>query len=368
MNDLAADIADDDFDHVREVAAPKRGKKIAASKLLMTINQLTVMTSNGVDLSEAFETAADSAQDDLLAESLERIHEAINSGQSLSAAVAAEASLPIVMPAMLAAGEAAGNVPASLRRISEMLSAEIQLRSAVIGALIYPVILSTASIGVMAAMIFFVLPQFGSVFESMGREVPPLTEMLLQLGRMAKEYFVPTLVTLGATVVTAWLMRNHPAVTRTRDTFLMNGPIVRDAFRPLCIGRLFRLIGTMLAGGVPLLDSIRLAKASSQNSFVRQLLDEVEEDLLVGRQADVAMSNADFLPREAAQMVATGVRTGKLSDVLLDAGGFYEDEGGRRLKRLVHTLEPLIILIMGGLVATIVLAIMLPMLDITSVH
>jgi type II secretory pathway component PulF len=130
---------------------------------------------------------------------------------------------------------------------------------------------------------------------------------------------------------------------------------------------MFRLLGTMLGGGLPLLEAIRLTQRSLSNGYFVSLLEQVEQDVLAGEQASRALVEADYLPAEAAQMVMTAERTGRLAEVLTDCGQFYEEHGERILRKLVHSLEPVIILVMGVLVAGVVLSIMLPLLDISSV-
>lgn len=346
---------------------PRRGR-IPTSSLLLVINQLAVMSQNGIDLAEAVETAATHARHPVLADRLRRIHEAINGGSSLSAALAEYgAGMPSTLAAMVAAAESTGEVPQALRRLSDMLRAELQLRSTIVGALIYPVILILVSSAVMAAMVFGVLPKFGEVFSTLGRPIPTSTAIMLDIGVWARAHCLLIGVAVAAAGGAIWHLRSHPSLRRALDRVLIDAPLIRSAYRPLATGRLFRLIGSMTHGGVPLLSAVQLTRQTTANSFFADLLQEVEDDILEGDQASRALAAAHFLPPEAAQMVATAERTGRLAEVLTDCGDFYEEEGARVLRKLVLSLEPVIILAMGVLVAGIVLSVMLPLLDISSV-
>lgn len=346
---------------------PLRGR-IPTGSLLLVITQLAVMSQNGIDLAEAVETAAKHARHPVLADRLNRIFAAINGGSSLSSALAAHGQgLPATLPALVAAAESTGEVPQALRRLSDMLRSELQLRSTVLGALIYPVILILVSTAVMTAMLFGVLPKFGDVFATLGRPVPASTGILLDFGLWAQTHWMALGGTLAGTAGSLWYFRSHPILRRGLDRFLLFAPLIRSAYRPLATGRLFRFIGTLTNGGVPLLQAIRLTRDTTQNSYFASLLEEVEENILSGELASRALSAAEFLPPEAAQMVATAERTGRLPEVLSDCGEFYEEEGARVLRKLVLSLEPIIILVMGVLVAGVVLSIMLPLLDISSV-
>ena len=378
--DAGASKWDRDFDNEQsshECGAPSSanvpavksgGNRIPSTSLLLCINQLTVMTQNGIDLSEALETTAKNAKNQNLASKLNRIHELVNAGSSLSVALAANArGLPAAMPALVAAAEATGQVPAALHRMSRLMRAELQLRSTIVGAMIYPVVLIAVSMGVVVAMLFGVLPQFGQVFENMGRPVPRSTEILLEVGRLAREHVWLCLVALGTIPVALYFGHSHPQARRLLDRLMLYGPGISGAYRPLVTGRMFRLLGSMIGGGVPLLEAVRLVRHSMRNSFLIEMLEEVESDVLAGDFAHRAMVRVDYLPAEASQMVATAERTGRLADVLNDCGEFYEEQGERVLRKLVHSLEPIIILGMGVLVAGVVLSIMLPLLDISSV-
>lgn len=372
-NPAAAAASPGRFEHqettARGVAVadhPRRGR-IPTGSLLLVINQLAVMSQNGIDLAEAFETAATHARHPVLGDRLRRIHEAINGGSSLSAALAEHGQgMPATLPAMVAAAESTGEVPQALRRLSDMLRAELQLRSTIVGAMIYPVILIAVSGAVMAAMIFGVLPKFGEVFSTLGRPIPASTALMLEVGTWARANGLIVAGTLAAAVFGLWHMRRHPRLRRGLDRALIYGPLIRSAYRPLATGRLFRLLGSMVHGGVPLLSAVQLTRQTTANSFFADLLQEVEDDILEGDLASRALAAADFLPPEAAQMVATAERTGRLAEVLTDCGDFYEEEGARVLRKLVLALEPVIILGMGVLVAGIVLSVMLPLLDISS--
>ena len=369
------DVTLESFDtHDRSASQPSTplpflsARKVPSSRLLMSLNQLAVMSQNGIDISEAVDTAAKNARHPLLAEKLESIHDAISSGISLSAALEAYGSgLPETLPAMISAAESTGEVPGALTRVCELIRGELQLRSTVIGALIYPVILIIVCCAVMLAMLFGVLPQFAEVFRNMGRPMPSSTEILLGLGDWCRSNALLCAVVVGFGGVLAFLLRQHPKVKRCIDYCMIHGLVIRDAYRPLACGRMFRLLGAMLAGGIPLLQAVTLTRRAIRNSYLIELLDAVVEDVTAGEHASHSLTQTDILPVEAAQMVATAERTGRLAEVLSDCGEFYEEQGERVLKRIVHSLEPVIILAMGVLVAIVVLSIMLPLLDITSV-
>jgi type II secretory pathway component PulF len=232
--------------------------------------------------------------------------------------------------------------------------------------LMYPLVLGFVTVGVLNAMIFFVLPQFSKVFADLGNTPPPLTAALLSVGEFARDHLLLLAGGLVGAVVSLVALRNHPAVRRLCDYTLLNGVLIRDATRALSTGRVFRLLGAMLQSGVPLVDGIRLCRNASKNQFFRGMFDRMEADVLEGRGLAQTLAGAEFVPIGAAGMVATAERSGKLGQVLQSVGEFYEDQGEQRLRDLIKILEPAIILLLGAIVAGVVLSIVLPLLDVTT--
>jgi type II secretory pathway component PulF len=150
------------------------------------------------------------------------------------------------------------------------------------------------------------------------------------------------------------------------DAAMLNAPLLRDITRAFYIGRTFRLLGLMIESGVPLLEGLRLTRNSVRNILYRRLFDELEESILNGRGLANSMINAGFVPPVAAEMVLTAERTGTLGMVTELMGEHYEEEGESKLRELATIMEPLIIVFMGVIVATIVMAVMLPMFDIAT--
>lgn len=343
-------------------------RRVSRGTVLLTLNQLAVMSQNGIEIAEALETIAHSCPNKRLAASLQRIHQAVNNGQSFSAAMAAYgAEFPATLAPMLAAAEATGDVPRTLGRICSRLRGELQLRGTVLGAMIYPVILVLASSVVMAALVLGVLPQFSRVFLSLGKPVPGSTQLLLDIGVFCQSHWLPLLVLVLGSLTALFAFRRHPWIQRPFNKFLMYGPLIRGAYRPLQTGRTFRTLASMIDGGVPLLQAVQLTRHTTSDLYWRHLLDRIEQELVDGATASGAMAGVDFIPLETPQMMSTAERTGRLAEVLENVGQFYEEDAGRNIKRLVVTLEPAIILVMGVMVAGVVMSLLLPLLDVTSV-
>jgi type II secretory pathway component PulF len=165
---------------------------------------------------------------------------------------------------------------------------------------------------VLAAVVFYVLPQFGKVFESLGHKPPPLTQILLDLGTFARGHYLAIMIALAISALAVAIFRRQPLAQRLWDYAVLNLVILRNATRALITGRLLRLLGTMLQSGVPLLDCIRLCRSASKSQLFHRLFDAVEHDLLQGKAINKAFQAATFLPAGAAQMIATAEQNGRV--------------------------------------------------------
>jgi type IV pilus assembly protein PilC len=344
-----------------------KSSRVKSSDLIVVLSQLSIMCQSGDDLAEALRTVANQCTVSGLRTVLLAIYQEVAQGSKFSDALAKHPKVfSESMVAALAAGEQAGRVVDVLERLTRMLRKDQNLRSTVASMLMYPAVLCSITLLVISSMLFFVLPQFATIFRDMDKPVPPLTGFLLAIGEGLRKNWVGLAIVFGSLLATAIAFRKHPRVKRSIDYAILNLAIVKDSMRALIAGRTFRLLGTMLENGVPLLESVCLCRKASGNLLVQELFDNVEKEILQGQGMSQSLVNASFLPAGAAHMISTGERTGRLSVVLQSIGEYFEDEGERKLRTLVKMLEPAIIIGLGAVVAVVVLSIILPLLDVTS--
>ena len=195
---------------------------------------------------------------------------------------------------------------------------------------------------------------------------PPFTQLLLDVATVAREHgwYLIGVVVL-ATFGLYRFARTERAV-RYWDGIVLDLGLFRKASRALITGRTFRLLSTMLQSGVPLLDAVRLCRASVRNYYFQQLFAAMERDVLNGVGIGPTVTRTSFLPAGVAQMVVTGERSGRLGKVLEVIGEFYEEDGERQVRQVVKLLEPAVIVIMGALVAAVVASVMLPLLNVST--
>jgi type II secretory pathway component PulF len=333
---------------------------------LMLISQLTIMSQAGVDIAEALRTVAAQTKKPAVKQVLTRVSAEVEGGLSLADALLRHRALDETIIASISAGEQAGALVTVLERVTQLLRNDMRLQSTVWSMLTYPLVLCCVTAMVISALIFFVLPQFAQVFRDIGKPPPPLTQVLLGIGEGVRNHLLLVLAGAGGVIAAGLCVYFTEAARQWFDRLVLHVYAVRRASRALFAGRTFRLLGTMLQTGIPLLDSIRLCRTAAGNLVFRRALELVERDVLQGKGLGGTLLTFEFLPDGAAQMISTAERTGKLGQVLQTVGEYYEDEGERALRDLIKVLEPAIIVGLGGLVAMVVLSVMLPLLDVST--
>ena len=335
--------------------------------LLTVTTQLAIMTKSGVDLASAFESLAQQSSNERVRRVLGRIHEDVTGGKSVSDAMRAQADVfGDAYVASMAAGEAAGQLPEVLGRPADLLRTEIRNRTAIRTLLAYPILLATISSLVVTGLVGFVLPKFETIFKQFEVPLPAITQVVVAMSVMLRQFMWIWVPLVLAGLIGLIVSRRVESGRRWWDRAFLNTIVIRDITRAFYIGRTFRLLGLMIESGVPLLEGLQLTRNSVRNSLYRDLFKELEDAILNGRGLASSLIKAGFVPPVAAEMVLTAERTGTLGMVTELMGAHYEEEGETRLRELATMLEPLIIVTMGVIVATIVIAVMMPMFDIAS--
>jgi type II secretory pathway component PulF len=335
--------------------------------LLSVTTQLAIMTRSGVDLASSFHSLSQQCSNPTLRSILGQIHKDVTGGKSISDAMHAQAAVfGDAYVASVAAGEAAGKLPEVLGRLSQFQRSEMRVRATIRTLLAYPLLLSSVSMMVVIGLVTFVLPKFVDIFGQFDVSLPVITQVIVAISDVIRRHIFVLAPLLLAAIGGLMFSRTTEGGRRKWDYAMLNTPVLREITRAFYIGRTFRLLGLMIESGVPLLEGLKLTRNSVRNMLYRKLFDELEESILNGRGLAASLINAGFVPGVAAEMVLTAERTGTLGMVTELMGEHYEEEGESKLRELATLLEPLIIVVMGVIVATIVMAVMLPMFDIAT--
>jgi type II secretory pathway component PulF len=352
---------------LKKLRGAREKSAISKRELLSITTQLAIMTRSGVDLASAFHSLSQQCGNANLRAILSHVHRDITGGKSISDAMQAQSAVfGEAYVASVAAGEAAGKLPDVLSRLSQFQRTEIRVRATVRTLLAYPLLLAGVSSLVVIGLVSFVLPKFVEIFGDFEISLPMLTQVVVAASEVLRRHLLIWVPMLLAAIFGLVASRYTEGGRRKWDGAMLNTYFIRDITRAFYIGRTFRLMGLMIESGVPLLEGLRLTRNSVRNTLYRELFDELEESILNGRGLASSLIKAGFVPPVAAEMVLTAERTGTLGLVTELMGEHYEEEGETKLREMATILEPLIIVVMGVIVATIVLAVMLPMFDIAT--
>ncbi|MES2834707.1 MAG: type II secretion system inner membrane protein GspF [Pseudomonadota bacterium] len=346
--------------------ASTAGARIGARALALTTRQLATLISV-TPLEEALRTLTLQAEQPKVRQVLSRVHGGVLEGRRLAEAMAAEPrAFPPLYRAMVAAGESSGALQPILERLADGLEREQQVQGKVITALVYPLVLAAVALGVIAALMTFVVPKVVDQFDSMGQTLPLLTRIVIALSDAMRTggWAVLLILALGA-VGFAAAMRN-PAFRLRIDTAILTLPVIGRLTRDLHGARMARTLATMTASGLPVLEGLTITARTVHNRRLRLATEAMADAVREGGGLSAAMRRADVFPPILVTMTASGESSGRLEPMLERAADYLEREFSTFTAVMLSLLEPAIIVVMGGVVALIVLSILLPILQINT--
>ena len=345
----------------------KRRKPIRLQHIAEFTAQLSIMLKSGIDVSTALGSLSAQTQNASLAEVLRQVHQTVLSGSTLSDALRRHGSVfDAAFVATVAAGEASGSLSDVLIQLAQMQRSELRNSRTMRTLMTYPLLLLVVSSSVVAGLVVFVLPRFSGIFAQYDVDLPIITQMLISLAdELRSRWWLwgPLAVSLiGGTIV--W--RKSEAGREFLDSMWVNTAVIRDVSRARLTGRMCRLMGMMLSNGVPILESLRLTRNAIENSLYRKLLSKLEDSVVNGRNMASVLKSAEIVPVSARDMLATAEHTGNVSEVSKLLGEYYEEEAEAKMRQLVGLIEPALTVGMGFVIAIVVLAVMLPIFDLSS--
>jgi general secretion pathway protein F len=342
-------------------------KKLSAKQLTLFTRQLATLAQVS-PLEEALRTIGRQSEQEQVQRVLLSVHSGVVEGSRLSEAMAREApSFPPLYRAMISAGEASGTLPQLLERLADLLERQAQVRSKVLSALAYPIVLSIVASFVVASLMIFVVPQVVEQFDDVGQDLPLLTRIVMGLSHFMATYWWAIIlggIALGFGAVR--LLRDESVRLRF-DRRILRLPLVGRLNRDLHAARLARTLSTMVASRLPLLDGLRLTTQTIHNRALREASAGIAEAIRTGGSLSAALRRAGVFPPLLIYMAASGEASGKLDVMLERAADYLEREFDSFTTAALSMLEPAIIVVMGGIVTVIVLSILLPILQLDTI-
>ena len=349
-----------------EPAGPRKATKLDAKTLALTTRQLSTLVSVA-PIEEALRTIALQADRPAVRRVLDGVHAGVMEGRRLADAMALQGrAFPPLYRAMVSAGETSGALESILERLADGLERDQIVRGKVITALVYPIVLAVVALGVIGAMMTFVVPRVVDQFDSMNQTLPLLTRLVIGVSDLMRDWgWLLALVIVAGGLVGAALLRN-PAMRLRADTALLRLPLVGRLTRDLHGARMARTLSTMIAAGLPVLEGLTITGRTVSNRRLRLATETMADAVREGGGLSAAMRRADVFPPILVYMTASGESSGRLEPMLERAADYLEREFSTFTAVMLSLLEPAIIVVMGGVVALIVLSILLPILQINT--
>ncbi|MFN3651204.1 MAG: type II secretion system F family protein [Armatimonadota bacterium] len=352
-------------------AAGERGKavtgdlrRVGRMEIVLFTRQLADLVSAGLPLDRALTVLTRQTDSSGLRQRLLKVQEEVRAGRSLSEGLSAfPREFPRLYINMVRAGEATGQLGAVLERLAGYLEREATRRAQLISALTYPGVLIGVAFSAVGFLLAFVIPRLSTVFEELDRALPLPTQILLGLVGFLTGYWWQLLLGLALAVFAIRQAISTPAGGLAWDSGKLRVPIVGKLLNRVISARFVRSLGTMLAGGVPILDSLEIAREAVGNAAATRAADAVRESIRQGKSLAEALEESDqFLP-VVVHMAAVGEETGRLPAMLIRTAESLDFEIDSQIRRLVTLIEPVIVLLMGAFVGFIVLSILLPIFE-----
>lgn len=339
------------------------GMRRAPSKedLALFTRRMSDLASAGLPLDRVLQIVAEQSESVVLTQVAEEALLDVRTGVPVSQALAKYPKyFNDVYTLTLRSGEASGQFGEVSSRLADTLETEATRRSQIISALIYPGVLASMAMFVIIFLITFVLPRLSSVFNDMGNDLPITTKMLLSSSGFITNYWYIIVGIIVGIIVCYRVWTSTPVGATARDQFLLNMPLVGPVVRKAIVSRFSRVLGTLVYGGVPILEALEIAGLSSGNRIFMRSARDVENDVKAGRSIADAMRDTSAFPPVLTHMVTVGEETGDLPKMLNRVSDSLDFEVDTGMRRLISLVEPMIVLTLGTFVGFVVLSVLLP--------
>jgi len=341
--------------------------RISTDDIAILTRQLATLLGAGIPLVEALTALIDQVDHDRLKTIVTQVKERVNEGASLADALAEHPrAFSTLYVNMVRSGEHSGALDVVLTRLADFTEAQARLRSKIFGTLMYPAIMMCIGLLIVIVLLTVVVPRISQMFEDMGATLPVLTRILIGASTTftAYWYVVAALLVLGGWLFVRWKRTDEGRLKW--DALLLKAPILGPMIRMLAIARFTRTLATLLKSGVPLLTAMGIVKALVTNTVLANVIENARESIKEGESIAGPLKRSGEFPPIVYHMIAIGERSGSLEEMLTNVADAYDSQVETRISALTSLLEPIMIVMMGGVVAFIVFSILMPILQMNT--
>ena len=330
--------------------------------------QLATLIGAGLPLSTSMRTVAEQTQSKAMKVVVEEIMVSVEAGKTLYDSFSKYPDIfNGVYLALIKAGETSGTLDLALKRLADQEEKDAAMMSKIRGALVYPAIIFVVIIAVLAFMMIMVVPQVKGLYEDMGKVLPGLTQFLVSLSDFFGQFWWAVALVATGVVMAAWYaIKKPPAGRKVADSFKLHVPIFGGLFKKLYVSRFARTAEMMLATGVPMLDSIKIAIDATNNTVVEEEYSKALEIIKGGKPLSESLREREYMLPLVPQMASIGEESGKIDEMLGKAAQVYENELDEQINNISTMIEPILMVIMAGLIGVVVGGTLLPIYSLVN--
>jgi len=348
------------------LALPSRSK-IATREFLVFNQELATLLKAGMPLVQSLDILRRRVSNPVFKSVLNDVHDRVRAGSSLSESFEAHGAMfPGVYTASLLAGEKSGNLEQVIRRYVAYVKVVEGVRRKTISALIYPAVLLVLSLIVVGILVLRVVPQFSGYYEQFGKELPLSTRVIVAISSYATTYFGAMVLVSAAIAAAIWVWLKRPGQRERVDRWILKFPLLGGVAQKFSTSQASRTLATLLGGGIPLVNAIDVAARSIKNRYMARELQRASQQVREGRALASAMADSGAFPDVSLKMVEVGEQTGALQEMLNSLADFYDEEIETNLDRFVTLVEPILLIIMGIVIAGLLLALYMPLFNLSN--
>lgn len=348
---------------------PFVGGRIGQGDISVMVRQLASLIRANIPLVEALTALRDQTDKEKLKVVLDKVRNDVNEGTALAKAMLAHPKVfDNISINMIEAGESSGTLGDVLIRLADLKEAQMRLRGKITSGMMYPALMMLVAVGMVIAIFTFVIPKLTQVFESIDKELPFTTLMLIWISeQLINNWPLVLAVAIGGGFLFLRYINSKSGKPKWHR-FLLSAPVLGSLNRMIAVSRFANTMSTLLASGVPILTAMNIARNIVGNVHIAAAISEARENITEGQSIADPLKRSGEFPPMVIHMISIGEKTGELPDMLGNVSRTYEEQVNTKIEGLVSLLEPLMIIVMGGVVAFIVFSIFMPLLEISNVQ
>lgn len=351
----------------RDVKIPFLSGRVGQREVTLMTRQLASLIKANIPLVECLNALTDQIENETLKITLDQVKRDVNEGSSLAKALAKHSKIfDTIFINMVEAGESSGTLGLVMLRLADLKEAQLRLRGKVISGMTYPALMMGVGGLLMIAIFTFVIPKMTQIFVSMNKPIPLITRVLIAISGFVIDWWWAISIVLG---ISLWIFKryiNTETGAPKWDRFKLKLPIFGNLIQMIAVTRFARTMATLLGSGVPILASMNIAKNLVGNIPIERAIASARENITEGQSIAEPLRRSGEFPPMVIHMIAIGEKTGELPEMLQNVSETYEEQINARIEAMTALLEPLMIVVMGGVVGLIIIAIFIPLMDMMN--